>query len=84
MDLTPYRVSAVLFDFDGTLTRPGSIDFSRIKQAINCPTGQPILEFIDSLTDPVSRASAFSELDRIELEAASKSTPNKQSYTELK
>ena len=42
-------IRAVLFDFDGTLTLPGSIDFAGIKKAIRCPGDAPILEFIECL-----------------------------------
>ena len=50
-----YRIRAVLFDFDGTLTLPGALDFSRIKRALNCPPDIPILEYIESIADPVRR-----------------------------
>jgi hydrogenase expression/formation protein HypE len=40
-----YRIDGVLFDFDGTLTRPGALDFSVIKRAIGCRADTPVLEF---------------------------------------
>jgi len=49
----PFCVKAVLFDFDGTLTKPGSIDFNLIKRAIGCPPESFILEFIETIDDPV-------------------------------
>ncbi|MEE8397893.1 MAG: HAD-IA family hydrolase, partial [Desulfobacterales bacterium] len=64
------------FDFDGTLTKPGIIDFALIKKTIGCPLDQPILEFIAGLADSEDRASALSELDRIEFEAAARTEPN--------
>ena len=42
-------LEAVLFDFDGTLTEPGTLDFAAIRREIGCPPGQPILEFIGGL-----------------------------------
>jgi HAD superfamily hydrolase (TIGR01509 family) len=69
-------IRAVLFDFDGTLTRPGSLDFAAIRGAIGCPAGRPILEFIGSLDDDEARARASRILDAMELEAARRSEPN--------
>jgi hydrogenase expression/formation protein HypE len=66
----------VLFDFDGTLTRPGSLDFAAIRRAVGCPAGQPILEFIESLDDEEARRQAVRVLDGMELEAARRSEPN--------
>lgn len=66
----------VLFDFDGTLTRPGALDFALIRRSIACPDGQSILEHIESLTDEGERSRAAATLDRIEMEAAAKSMPN--------
>ncbi len=71
-----YRIRAVLFDFDGTLTRPGALDFSRIKHALNCPPDMPILEYIRSIDDPAQRRSAMQQLDQFELEGARISRPN--------
>ncbi len=67
---------AVLFDFDGTLTRPGSLDFAGIRRAIGCPQGQPILEFLESLDDDEARRKGFETLEAMELEAARRSEPN--------
>lgn len=39
-------IRGVLFDFDGTLTLPGAIDFPGIKRMLGCPPDHPILEFI--------------------------------------
>ena len=50
-----HRISAVLFDFDGTLTKPGALNFSQFKKSIGCPVDRPILEFIESrLPDPIN------------------------------
>ena len=76
MKKTPFRIKAVLFDFDGTLTEPGGLDFALIKQTIGCPPDQPILEFIESLSDSDQKAIALSELDRLENDAATLSEPN--------
>jgi hydrogenase maturation factor/phosphoglycolate phosphatase-like HAD superfamily hydrolase len=71
-----YRIRSVLFDFDGTLTRPGALDFSRIKHALKCPPDTPVLEYLQSIEDPARRRSARQRLDRFELEGARNSRPN--------
>jgi hydrogenase expression/formation protein HypE len=71
-----YRIKGVLFDFDGTLTRPGTIDFTAIRDAIGCPAEQTILEFIQALSDPDQRRRARAELHRMEMAAARDSQPN--------
>lgn len=74
--LPAYRLRAVLFDFDGTLTRPGAIDFPAIRRAIGCPEGTPILEFIAALSPgDTSRRHAEAELHAREMEAAASSWP---------
>ena len=72
-----FRISAVLFDFDGTLTEPGALDFATIRTAIDCPPGQPILEFLAALPDPVERERRIRVLESFELEAAATSRPNR-------
>jgi hydrogenase expression/formation protein HypE len=72
----PPDIRAVLFDFDGTLTRPGALDFTVIRKALGCPPEQPVLEFIDAIPDPDRRALCHEELDRFEAAAAADSHPN--------
>ncbi len=69
-------IRAVLFDFDGTLTLPGSIDFAGIKKVINCPGDVPILEFIEGLSSAVDRSRAWRVLEEFEDDAARRSLPN--------
>jgi hydrogenase expression/formation protein HypE len=69
-------IRAVLFDFDGTLTKPGSLDFGVIRDAVGCPKGRPVLEFINSMASQAERAEAFKILDAFEAEAARQSRPN--------
>ena len=69
-------IKAVLFDFDGTLTKPGSIDFNFIKRAIGCPTESFILEFIESLEDHVQKEKTISALENLENKAADRAEPN--------
>ncbi len=68
-------ILAVLFDFDGTLTHPGALNLSEIRQKIGCPAGKPILEFIAALPEKQS-ARAMARLDEFELEAAEHAIPN--------
>jgi len=70
------NVKAVLFDFDGTLTVPGLIDFLAIKKAINCPRDIPILEFIAGLSSAAERSSAARVLEKYEDEASRSAKPN--------
>jgi len=70
------QVKMVLFDFDGTLTRPGALDFDEIKAAIGCPHEIPVLEFMRGITDPVHRQEVSDILDRFEMKAAEISEPN--------
>lgn len=71
-----FCIKAVLFDFDGTLTKPDALDFSVIREAISCPADMPILEFIESLPTEEQRSNAFLKLQSFELRAAAKSEPN--------
>ncbi len=70
------RIRGVLFDFDGTLTEPGTLDFAAIREAIGCPAGTPILEFIQSISEPQARTAAMETLHRFEIESAARSVPN--------
>jgi len=72
----PTQIKAVLFDFDGTLTRPGTLDFTRIKAELGCPLDQPVLEFIQGLPTAVLRQKALRALDRFETAGAQNSRPN--------
>ncbi len=63
-------IKAVLFDFDGTLSQPGAINFADIRRAIGCPPEIPILEFIERISDFPKRQKAITILDQFESEAA--------------
>ena len=71
-------VRGILFDFDGTLTRPGSLDFGAIRQALGCPSGVPILEYLAAL-EAGERRMRMEVLERMEDEAAKRSEPNEGS-----
>jgi hypothetical protein len=43
------RIKGVLFDFDGTLTLPGALDFPAIRREMNCPPDLPILEWLETV-----------------------------------
>ena len=73
---TAYCIKAVLFDFDGTLTQPGALDFPRLKKEIGCPPDDPVLEFIDGLPTRRERERFLSVLEQFEMEAAVHSEPN--------
>jgi hydrogenase expression/formation protein HypE len=69
-------IKGVLFDFDGTLTLPGALDFPAIKKALGCPLDQLILEFVES--QPLDQQAGLMEiLEEREAEAAQASLPNR-------
>jgi hydrogenase expression/formation protein HypE len=70
------QIKAILFDFDGTLTRPGSIDFAGIKQAIRIPRESTILDHINGLSARRQKAAALKILEKFEASAARRSRPN--------
>ena len=72
----PFRLRAVLFDFDGTLTRPGALDFAALKREIGCPPSSFVLEWIEALDEGPQRREALAALERFELAGAEGSTPN--------
>lgn len=71
-----FCINAVLFDFDGTLTKPGALNFSLLKNTIGCPSHIPVLEFIDSLPPSLEKEETISLLERFETKAAANSEPN--------
>lgn len=75
--IKPFCLKAVFFDFDGTLTKPGSLDFAIIKNEIGCPLDTPVLEFMESLTDPGQKRKAGEALEAFEKKAAVNSIPQK-------
>ena len=72
----PIQIKAVLFDFDGTLTEPGALDFPAIKGTLGCPLEIPVLEYIQSMATPRLRRAAMEKLIAFEIEAARRSIPN--------
>jgi hydrogenase expression/formation protein HypE len=69
------RIKGVLFDFDGTLTFPGALDFPAIKRELNCPPDMPVLEFIE--TQPAEKKpSLLGILEMRETQGAAQSRPN--------
>jgi hydrogenase expression/formation protein HypE len=69
------RIKGILFDFDGTLTFPGVLDFPAIKREMNCPLDMPILEFIETQPDE-KKACLFGILEMRETQGAAQSRPN--------
>ena len=69
-------IKGVLFDFDGTLTLPGALDFPAIKKALGCPLDQLILEFVES-QPPDQQPKLMEILEEREDRAARASLPNR-------
>ncbi len=70
-----FHPKGIIFDMDGTLTRPGTIDFELIRKRVGCPEGYPIIEYIDSLSEK-SKELAYKKLHEIEMKAAQNAEPN--------
>jgi HAD superfamily hydrolase (TIGR01509 family) len=70
------RIKGVLFDFDGTLTRPGALDFPAIKKEIGCPSDEPILEYLGTLPEE-ERKGLGGILEKREKQAALAAVPNR-------
>jgi len=68
-------IKGVLFDFDGTLTLPGALDFPAIKREMNCPPGIPILEYLETVPAEL-KPSLARILESREEKAAEQSVPN--------
>ena len=69
------KIKGVLFDFDGTLTLPGALDFPAIKREINCPPEIPILEYLETVPAEL-KPSLMQILESKEEKAAEESLPN--------
>ncbi|MEN8689774.1 MAG: HAD-IA family hydrolase [Desulfobacterales bacterium] len=76
MKKKPRYIHAVLFDFDGTLTRPESLDLNVIKRRIGCPADSYLLEYIETLPSADERQKALEAVDQFELAAAAEAKPN--------
>ena len=68
-------IKGVLYDFDGTLTFPGALDFPALKHEMSCPEDIPILEYLETLS-PGRKARLYLILKQKEEEAARNSRPN--------
>lgn len=69
------RIKGILFDFDGTLTLPGALDFPAIKREMNCPLDTPILEYLETVPEEL-KPSLVKILEAREEQAAEESFPN--------
>jgi len=70
-----FHIEAVLFDFDGTLTEPGALDWTVVRAALGCPADGFLLEYIQSLLEGGPREAALTTLERFETEGAARSRP---------
>jgi HAD superfamily hydrolase (TIGR01509 family) len=71
--IDPRLIDAVLFDMDGTLTRP-ILDFVKIKQVIGCPQEIPILEWMRTQR-PADQTRIEGQLIDFEIQAARDAVP---------
>lgn len=75
-DGRPFRLSGVVFDFDGTLTLPGMLDFVAVHDALGCPYDIGLLEFLAALEDSEERRHKEAMLHAAEMEAADRAREN--------
>lgn len=69
-------IKAILFDFDDTLTKAGSLDFAQIRKEMSCPESVSILDYLDNIEDREARLRASKILERHEKRAAENAVPN--------
>jgi len=62
----PGLIGGVVFDFDGTLTKPGLIDFAKIKRDTGCPPDMGLLEYIPTIGHPYVRHDVEAALEAAE------------------
>ncbi|NLE10405.1 MAG: HAD-IA family hydrolase, partial [Actinobacteria bacterium] len=75
-DGSPFRLNGVVFDFDGTLTLPGMLDFAAIHDAVGSPRDVGLLEFLAALEDLEERGRKEAVLHAAEMEAAGRAQEN--------
>ncbi len=68
-------IEGIIFDFDGTLTDGGTLDFPRIRRELGVPPDTPILDYIASRTDEAERSRVEKVLLSHERRAAELSRP---------
>ena len=81
----PYdpTIAGVVFDFDGTLTQPGALDFPAMRKEIGCPHDGDILVHLRNL--PASQqARAETIIQAMEMTAAERSVPNEGAETVIR
>ena len=72
----PRYIKAVLLDFDGTLTKPDSLDLSVLKETVGCPKDSYLLEYIQGLSNVREQKKAFAALEDYEMRSAAGAEPN--------
>jgi hydrogenase expression/formation protein HypE len=76
-------IKAILFDFDDTLTKAGSLDFAQIRIEMGCPESVSILDYLDSIEDAREHLRASEILERHERRAAENAVPNEHTHALL-
>lgn len=77
-------IQGILFDFDGTLTKPGTIDFISLKTQIGCPNSITVLEYINTAEHSEKKDYFNRILEEEELKAAAISQPNHKAESCMK
>jgi HAD superfamily hydrolase (TIGR01509 family) len=69
------KLGGIVFDFDGTLTCPGAIDFAAIRREIACPEETSIIYWIEEILTGADQQRALELLLDSEEAAARRSVP---------
>lgn len=67
--LPKFAVKVIVFDMDGTLTLPHQIDFVRLRNDLNVPKGQDMLDWIDAVREGAEKTRMIKMVEERELEA---------------
>ena len=72
----PIHIKAVLFQLQATVVQQRPLAEKKLKAGIGCPLETPLIDYIQNLPKPAKRKQLLSDLEDLELKAASKLIPD--------
>ena len=72
----PIHIKAVLFQLQATVVQQRPLAETKLKAGIGCPLETPLIDYIQNLPKPAKRKQLLSDLEDLELKAASKLIPD--------
>ena len=72
----PIHIKAVLFQLQATVVQQRPLAEKKLKAGIGCPLKTPLVDYIQNLSKPAKRKQLLSDLEDLELKAASKLIPD--------